>query len=460
MLSDYGPPSGFHIDFIQTDQGRARINGGASAEFPGSVAAALLGVAARRLSFLDLERFDTAGSDLVGMGLETAELRADPAFECLLDQYQPKTTSYMAAFSQTDLAQSFKPAHDNVGGAGIFLQPGVGDTDLVTIELWDALPTEGGERLASAATMGTQGTWAGVNWPPVAVNPGTTYYLLFTGNTTLGIAGDVENPYPDGHVFANPGFQPFPDFDYAFWTCHAPEDELKHQQRMICDEDKYFSNFNSTLMQWIRYDDFICTETGDIANVTFYGGGYDVAAYCPCDLTTGLAGFQVEIYTWEPGGPCDWHAGELLCSYYVPAGEVQARWKCTDELGIDTYRYSVNLPEPCHQEEGEHYVISIAADLIEPTEPCVFVAASTGGTVGEAAFSALPNGECGINEVDPAFIMLTEVQTIPGDFDGDGDVDTVDLLYLLGCWGTPCGDVDGDGDTDTADLLLLLGNWG
>ena len=48
----------------------------------------------------------------------------------------------------------------------------------------------------------------------------------------------------------------------------------------------------------------------------------------------------------------------------------------------------------------------------------------------------------------------------PADFDGDGDVDTADLLHLLGCWGTDCGDVDGDGDTDTADLLALLGAWG
>jgi hypothetical protein len=48
----------------------------------------------------------------------------------------------------------------------------------------------------------------------------------------------------------------------------------------------------------------------------------------------------------------------------------------------------------------------------------------------------------------------------PADFDGDGDVDAADLLFLLGAWGTPAGDVDGDGDTDTADLLALLAAWG
>ncbi|MDY7110142.1 MAG: right-handed parallel beta-helix repeat-containing protein [Planctomycetota bacterium] len=52
---------------------------------------------------------------------------------------------------------------------------------------------------------------------------------------------------------------------------------------------------------------------------------------------------------------------------------------------------------------------------------------------------------------------------IPGDIDGDGDVDTADLLALLAAWGDCEGcpeDIDGDGDVDTTDLLTLLANWG
>jgi hypothetical protein len=48
----------------------------------------------------------------------------------------------------------------------------------------------------------------------------------------------------------------------------------------------------------------------------------------------------------------------------------------------------------------------------------------------------------------------------PWDFDGNGVVNTADLLFLLGAWGTPDGDVNDDGTTNTADLLDLLGNWG
>jgi len=57
-------------------------------------------------------------------------------------------------------------------------------------------------------------------------------------------------------------------------------------------------------------------------------------------------------------------------------------------------------------------------------------------------------------------VLLNRLVICPGDLDGDWDVDTADLLYLLGAWGTPDGDVDFDGDTDTADLLALLAAWG
>jgi hypothetical protein len=72
------------------------------------------------------------------------------------------------------------------------------------------------------------------------------------------------------------------------------------------------------------------------------------------------------------------------------------------------------------------------------------------------------DGNSGSDESEGDFTI--NGSSVPGDIDGDGDVDTADLLALLadwGCSGEDCpGDVDGDGDTDTADLLLLLANWG
>ena len=50
----------------------------------------------------------------------------------------------------------------------------------------------------------------------------------------------------------------------------------------------------------------------------------------------------------------------------------------------------------------------------------------------------------------------------PGDIDGDGVVDTEDLLALLAAWGEAGGpaDINKDGIVNTADLLLLLAAWG
>jgi len=50
----------------------------------------------------------------------------------------------------------------------------------------------------------------------------------------------------------------------------------------------------------------------------------------------------------------------------------------------------------------------------------------------------------------------------PGDVDGSGVVNVLDLLNLLGSWGEQGGpaDINGDGIVNVLDLLILLGNWG
>jgi hypothetical protein len=53
---------------------------------------------------------------------------------------------------------------------------------------------------------------------------------------------------------------------------------------------------------------------------------------------------------------------------------------------------------------------------------------------------------------------------IPGDLDGDDDVDLTDLAILLGSYGIENpwedADIDGDGDVDLSDLAILLSNYG
>jgi hypothetical protein len=67
--------------------------------------------------------------------------------------------------------------------------------------------------------------------------------------------------------------------------------------------------------------------------------------------------------------------------------------------------------------------------------------------------------------VDALLISATECfdAGIPGDANGDGQVDVADILAVIAAWGTSCNncteDLDGSGFIDVADLLLVISNW-
>ncbi len=78
-----------------------------------------------------------------------------------------------------------------------------------------------------------------------------------------------------------------------------------------------------------------------------------------------------------------------------------------------------------------------------------------------------PDGTFPGGRVD-GFLVEVPCDPVPGDVDGDGDVDQADLGALLGAYGSSVGDpdydraadIDDDGDVDQADLGALLGNYG
>jgi hypothetical protein len=80
LLSNYGVPNHFLLDMLQTDFGKARIDGVASnlCDDPPtmSVDAAMLGVVATLLT-VDGEPSAASGTDLFGMGFEEAEVLFD-----------------------------------------------------------------------------------------------------------------------------------------------------------------------------------------------------------------------------------------------------------------------------------------------------------------------------------------------------------------------------------------------
>jgi hypothetical protein len=64
--------------------------------------------------------------------------------------------------------------------------------------------------------------------------------------------------------------------------------------------------------------------------------------------------------------------------------------------------------------------------------------------------------------------IVSVVYNVPGDTDGDGHVDVVDLLALVGSFGLsagdpgfdPAADINKDGTVDVVDLLTLVDNFG
>jgi len=75
-------------------------------------------------------------------------------------------------------------------------------------------------------------------------------------------------------------------------------------------------------------------------------------------------------------------------------------------------------------------------------------------------FRLFAENDCGTAESESIELTVE----LPGDLNGDGNVNGADLGILLGFWG-PCGavclgDIDGDGVVDGEDLGLLLGSWG
>ncbi len=74
------------------------------------------------------------------------------------------------------------------------------------------------------------------------------------------------------------------------------------------------------------------------------------------------------------------------------------------------------------------------------------------------------------NPGDPAVVPSIEIDALsdvapasnPADIDGNGAVNVIDLLLLLGSFGASCpcaADLDGNGAVDVTDLLMLLARW-
>lgn len=137
-----------------------------------------------------------------------------------IDQNQPENSLPLAGLYAPGLAQSFQTMADNITGAGVQLRQ-TEEAGPVTIALWDALPSQGGVKLAEGVARGVGTTWVDTFWSPVKAEAGKTYFLTFTSDIPYFVLGGSLDDYDHGMAYAN-DYTAFAQFDYTFRTYATP----------------------------------------------------------------------------------------------------------------------------------------------------------------------------------------------------------------------------------------------
>ena len=104
--------------------------------------------------------------------------------------------------------------------------------------------------------------------------------------------------------------------------------------------------------------------------------------------------------------------------------------------------------------------LSVTAAARPATERGLY---SLRGTIGQPAVGVMSGGSYALTG---GFWAVPAAK--PGDINGDGQVNVVDLLYLADSFGKneantgflPYDDLNDDGNVDVADLLILAPFWG
>ena len=255
--------------------------------------------------------------------------------------------------------------------------------------------------------------------------------------------------------------------DQAFALITEPSD-VKYAQPFDCDQYLYFSNVNSNANSYLRFDDWVCDQTGNIEQIVFWGGTYPGG----CEGLANLWGIQIDIYDWLPTGYCDWEPGALLCSNTISLDQLYPVFECLGPLGYEEYyRFTAILPEPCFQVAGEHYVLMIAAIMEDPDENCWWGWVNTPlPTYFSAAYSYHRiDGVYFCGGPDQSFELYPEAAPpCPWDCEAipDGNVGINDLVALINHWGLcprPCPwdcEAIPDGNVGINDLVALINHWG
>ncbi len=125
----------------------------------------------------------------------------------------------------TGAAQSFTATVGASAGAGVkFLAPS--NSLNVTLSLWDNLPNQDGNMIATKTTQTVGENWVDVFWDQVVpLEIDAVYYLVIDGDNGLPcLSGSLEDVYSGGHLYGY-DYEPYPDWDYTFrmYSCSVEE---------------------------------------------------------------------------------------------------------------------------------------------------------------------------------------------------------------------------------------------
>jgi hypothetical protein len=131
----------------------------------------------------------------------------------------------------------------------------------------------------------------------------------------------------------------------------------------------------------------------------------------------------------------------------------------------DTYNLSASSSLEWSDISGIDSSVTIAAGGTEEVAiPVTVPADATSGQIDELSLQAYSQTNSMINDTDETDTRTATVY----DFNGNGEVDVVDIMMIASHWNTSEGDsnydatydLDADGDIDTTDVMMVVVQWG